>query len=112
MISELKDEDILDFLMTSDFDGDYSPEELKYLLVKWRYFYRLTHGNMERVKIDSEGEVNKLKDEATSLRSQITSLQINLREKDEDLVKMSNRKLSWKERFYGKIIKEDESSRI
>ena len=38
MISELTDEEILDFLMTSDFEDSYSPDELKYLLLKWRYF--------------------------------------------------------------------------
>ena len=40
MISELKDEEIMEFLMTSEFEDDYKPEELKYLLVKFRYFYR------------------------------------------------------------------------
>jgi hypothetical protein len=34
MISELKDDEILEFLMTSEFEDDYSPTELKYLLVK------------------------------------------------------------------------------
>ena len=33
-ISELSDEDVLNFLMTSEFTDDYSPAELKYLLVK------------------------------------------------------------------------------
>ncbi len=34
-ISELNDEDVLNFLMTSEFtEGDYSPAEFKYLLTK------------------------------------------------------------------------------
>ena len=37
MISELNDEEILDFLMNSDFDGDFKPEEFRYLLHKWKY---------------------------------------------------------------------------
>ena len=49
MISELKDDEIMDFLMTSDFESEYKPEELKYLLYKWRYFYRLLQGNSERL---------------------------------------------------------------
>ena len=60
MISELKDEEILEFLMTSEFEGDYSPVELKYLLIKWRYFYRLVNGRLERVTTDSEGKIKKL----------------------------------------------------
>ena len=38
MISELKDDEILEFLMTSEFEGDYSPVELKYLLIKKHYY--------------------------------------------------------------------------
>ena len=49
-IKELTDTDILDFLMTSEFEDNYSPEELKYLLTKWRYFYRLSHGKYNRLK--------------------------------------------------------------
>ncbi len=52
MISELSDEEILDFLMTSDFEGDYKPEELKYLLYKWRNFFRQQHGKYEHLKND------------------------------------------------------------
>jgi hypothetical protein len=36
MISELQDDEILDFLMTSELEDDYKPEELKYLLIKFR----------------------------------------------------------------------------
>ena len=113
MISEIKDEDILNFLMTSDFDGDYSPEELKYLLLKWRHFYRLTYGSLERVKVDSEGEINKLKDDIGSMKSQITSLQMDFVKKEDDynhlMLRISKRKLSWKERISGKIINNDEN---
>ena len=62
MISELKDDEIMDFLMTSEFTDDYKPEELKYLLHKWRYFYRLLNGKHERVKSDSEFDIKKLKE--------------------------------------------------
>ena len=50
MISELTDVEILDFLMTSDFEENFSPDELKYLLLKWRYFYRILHGKNERMQ--------------------------------------------------------------
>ena len=49
-IKELLDDEILDFLMTSEFEDNYSPDELKYLLQKWRYFYRLFNGKVERYK--------------------------------------------------------------
>ena len=39
-IKKLTNDETLDFLMTSEFENNHSPDELKYLLVKWRYFYR------------------------------------------------------------------------
>jgi len=111
MISELKDDDILDFLMNSDLDGDYSPEELKYLLLKWRYFYRGLHGRLGRVKDDNDGEIRKLSDEILGLKNQISQLQISAVKSEEDVISLKNRKLTWKERISGKIItKEDENS--
>jgi len=104
MISELNDKEILDFLMTSDFDGDYSPEELKYLLFKWRYFYRVLHGQSERIKDDSEGTIRQ-KD---SLIEEYTKSINNLNKVNEENQKLIesffNKKLTWKERISGKII--------
>jgi len=47
MISELNDDEMLDFLMTSDFDQEYKPEEFKYLINKMEVFYRLMYGKLE-----------------------------------------------------------------
>jgi len=113
MIAELKDDEILEFLMTSDFEGDYSPEELKYLLVKWRYFYRVIYGNLERTKTDGEGDVRKLKMEIESLKAQLNSSMVESADRANLIGEMKNRKLTWKERFSGKIItNEDETSRL
>ena len=113
MISELKDEDILDFLMNSEFEGDYSPEELKYLLIKWRYFYRGLHGKLTRVKDDNEGEVKQLSEEISNLKNQVMQLQVATLSDKETISSLKNRKLTWKERFTGEIItKKDEDSGI
>lgn len=113
MISELKDEDILDFLMNSELDGDYSPEELKYLLLKWRYFYRLLHGKLTRSKDDNVSEVGKLSEEILSLKNQVMQLQMTAVKTEETVKSLKDRKLTWKERLSGKIItKEDEDSRL
>ena len=96
MINKLNDDEILDFLMTSDFEGDFKPDELKYLLNKWRYFYRILHGAIERLKVQNDGIIRNL----------------NVKNvKNEDKIEfMKNKKLTWKERFLGKIItKEDEN---
>jgi hypothetical protein len=111
MISELKDEEILDFLMTSEFDGDYSPEELKYLLIKWRFFYRMLNGRLDRIKDDSEGDIRNLKTSIDSLNKSVNDLLIKNADKDNLIDSMKNRKLTWKERFSGEIITKVEDTK-
>lgn len=109
MISELNDEEILDFLMSSDFDEDYKPEELKYLLYKFRYFYRLLYTKSKNFSDDSNFSVNKLSEEIDFLRNEIFELQKNCADKQNEIDLLRNRKLSIKERLTGKIIHKDEN---
>jgi hypothetical protein len=106
MNEQLTDKDILDFLMTSDFNENLTPEESKFLLFKFRYFYRLQHSKMEglnNVIIDLEEKVKNadlnFKNTTFDLQSEIVTLK---GEKE----KIINRKLTWKERLSGKINKE------
>ena len=109
MINELKDDEILDFLMTSEFEGDFKPDELKYLLNKWRYFYRILHGVYERDKTANDGKVNELNNKINHLESELKSLMVDNAKNEDTINLMKNRKLTWRERFSGKIItKEDE----
>lgn len=107
MISELNDKEILDFLMTSDFEQDYKPEELKYLLTKWRYFYRLLHGKLELTKTENDGEIKKLKEDLKRKSELLTKTQIESSDKSNVIDGLKSRKLSLKERFQGKIIIEE-----
>jgi hypothetical protein len=104
MISELKDDEILEFLMTSEFDDDYSPAELKYLLLKWRYFYRLKQGNLERKTVDFEGQIKTLENTIKSLEIEKTNLQVKIVDKENVIDGMKRRQLTFKERWSGKII--------
>jgi hypothetical protein len=103
MISELNNDEILEILMCSDFNDDYKPEEFKYLLFKWRYFYRILHGNKELLKSEKEGEIRKLKEEVKSLNSTIGSLLVESDKKDSIIKDLIERKLSFKERVLGKL---------
>jgi hypothetical protein len=109
MISELRDEEILEFLMTSEFEGDYSPEELKYLLIKWRYFYRLANGKIERVSTDSEGTIRKLNADINLLNTKINNISVENANKDNLINSLTSRKLTFKERWSGKINNENEN---
>lgn len=103
MISELNDDDILDFLMTSDFEGNYKPEELKYLLTKWRYFYRILYSKSSSSKDDFSFEMSKLKEQIDSLKNDVTLLQKENVDKQNIIDFNIKRKLTWKERISGKI---------
>jgi hypothetical protein len=109
MISELTDDEILEFLMTSDFENEYKPEELKYLLHKWRYFYRVLYGKFDLVKTDKEFEFSSMSEKIEGLKQQITELNLELRQREEEVMISNNRKLSLKERISGKIINRNEN---
>jgi len=109
MISELNDEEILDFLMTSDFEQDYKPEEFKYLLYKWRFFYRILNGRFSLEKTNSSYEIKSLSEEVNRLKTQITEIQSTVAKKDDQIHQLKSRKLTFKERFSGKIIEKDEN---
>ncbi len=112
-ISELNDEDVLNFLMTSDFTDDYSPTELKYLLVKWRYFYRISQGRNEQIKTKGEGDTQQLEYDKQLLNNTIGQLSMRIIEKDDLINSLKERKLTIRERWSGKIIlTEDENKRL
>jgi hypothetical protein len=112
-ISELNDVDVLNFLMTSELTDDYSPAELKYLLVKWRYFYRLSQGRNEQIKTKGEGDIQQLEYDKELLNNTIGQLSLRVIEKDDLITSLKNRDLTWKERWSGKIIlTEDENKRL
>lgn len=108
MISNLDNEEILDFLMTSDFEGDYKPDELKYLLLKWRYFYRLLNGRYELLNNERIGESIKLKDDISSKDNKINFILCENADLKNKINFISSRKLTWRERIKGKIINNDE----
>jgi len=113
MISELNDDEILDLLMTSEFENSLSPTEFKFLLKKWRFFYRMLHGRMDRVKDDMDYKINMLKGEIEGLKGQNYEIMVDVAQKQDkiDVLKgvIKNRKLTWRERWTGKIItNEDE----
>ena len=113
MISELNDEEMLDLLMTSEFENSFSPTEYKFLLRKWRFFYRILHGRMERIKDDLTYKVDSLQENLESIKEQNYKIMVDGAQKQDqiDILKnvLKNRKLTWKERWTGKIItNEDE----
>jgi hypothetical protein len=113
-ISELNDEDILNFLMTSEFnEGDYSPSEFRYLLTKWRYFHRFFQGRNEQTKMTLEDTIKKLEEQLENTKKSEFDAQVKVADKDNLINSLKSRKLTYKERWSGKIIlTEDESKNL
>lgn len=109
MISELNDDEILNFLMTSDFEENYKPEEFRYLLSKFRYYYRIIHGKSETQLVDFEGQLAKLNELIESQENQINLLRYENSQKEDLIGSLKMRKLTLMERITGKIITEDEN---
>jgi len=112
MILELNDEEILDLLMTSEFDNNLSPKEFKFLLKKWRYFYRLQNGVLERTKDDLTYKIDTLKNEVDGVKKENYLIMVDSAQKEDHILQLKNRKLSFRERWTGKIIDKDEDKRI
>jgi hypothetical protein len=111
MISELNDEQILDLLMTSEFEADLSPTEFKFLLRKWRYFYRLLHGRFERVSDDLRFDIKCKEDEILDIKQQNYKILVDCADKENTIDLLKNRKLTFKERWTGKIIEEKDEDK-
>ena len=79
---------------------------MSFLLIKFRYFYRILHGKYTLNKSDSELEIKNLKLELESMRKSILSEQIKSAELQNQIdLSLKERKLTWKERWNGKIRK-------
>mgnify|MGYP003341479366 CR=1 FL=1 len=100
----LSDKDILDYLMTSDFQEGLKPSEFQFLLKKFRYFYKISRGKNENLKTELEAKSKKI-EEVKYLSELNNKKAIDIKKSIElKYNRLLNRKLTWKERFLGKII--------
>lgn len=102
-IKELQDDELLDYLMNSEYDEDINPDDLKYLLKKWKFYYRILHGKNTSLKTQYLSYKDKYETSISNLESISKNLtrEINMHKSVIDNIK--KRKLSWKERISGKI---------
>ena len=109
MVSELSETEILDYLMTSDFEEGLTSEEFKFLLLKFRHYYKKVYCGYttEKDKIDS---IRRNSEESQKIFEHRLQDSINQKKELENkFSEVINRKLSFKERFIGKIILNDEN---
>jgi putative sterol carrier protein len=103
-MKELNDENLFEYLMTSDFIENYKPDEWKFLLLKFRSFYKIVRGNKERVEQEKDFEIKQLRIQVDNLKKSIEKEQIKSADIQNKLdFSEKKRKLTWKERFKGEI---------
>ena len=105
MVNNLLEDEILNYLMTSDFNEGLTPDEFKLLLFKFRNFYRIFSGKNELLKSEIE-RLNRYTDEyKISKDIEINNLLSQKAKLEDDLhFSKQSRKLSFKERWIGKTI--------
>ncbi len=101
---ELSDEEIFQYLMTSDINENLRPEEYKFLIFKFRDFYKILHGRHQLHKIQSERLISDLDSSNKELNNRISEFEIskNLAVNELEAIP-KQRKLNLKERITGKI---------
>jgi hypothetical protein len=107
MINNLTEQDIMDYLMTSEFEEGLTPEEFKLLLFKFRNFYRVLNGKSDLLKTELEGKIREMKEVKSSHSRQLTTLMMEKASIEDQCNSLKNRPLSWRERWTGKIITEE-----
>lgn len=99
----MKEEDILDYLMSSEFNEGMSDQESQFLLLKFRQHYRLLVSKSEQMKYRLDEVEKKMSEVVPMLEKMIGDKDIELTQMDANYKKQLNRKLTLGERFSGKI---------
>ena len=97
--------DILDYLMTSEFTEGLTQEESKFLLLKYRNFYRVISAKNERLKDIIENMTKDIQTKDLEIKSNVSEIETIKNQ----LLEEENRKLTYRERFLGKKSKKNES---
>ena len=104
MVTNLTEQDILDYLMTSEFTEGLTPDEFKFLLIKFRNFYRVSNGKSEYLKVELDYKLKEIVDIKAGYEITISNILSEKANLENELNSIKNRELSWKERLTGKII--------
>lgn len=104
LMSQITEENIMDYLMTSDFNEGLTPDEFKFLLYKFRYFYRLTNGKNETLKIALNAKLTELQDQKEINDQKLKQAIFDKSNIENKYNQIKSRKLTWRERISGKLI--------
>lgn len=100
MIYFKTEEECLNYLMTSDFNEQLSPEDLKSILKKFRYFYRLSESKQKTLLYQIDSLVHDINVSETIRKDSAIESSI-LIDKYKDIM---SRRMTFKERVLGRVI--------
>ena len=98
-----ENDEILEYLMTSDFDEELNKSELKALLIKFREFYRYMYSVKDNKVIDRDFKIKNFEQEITFMKKEIIKLNFNNSELENEKNLLKRRKLSFMETIRGKL---------
>lgn len=105
MISELSEIEILNYIMTSEFQDGLTPDEFRLLIIRLRNFYRVSNSKVETLKSEIDGKKKEIDDMINLYTIEIENLNTINKSITEEMQKIYSRKLSIGERISGKINK-------
>ena len=108
MVDQLSENEILDYLMSSEFEEGLTPDEFKFLLKKFRNFYRVISCSVTNQKERMEKAIQDLESNRNETVDLKNTYESKIYELNTKIDRFINRELSWQERFKGKIILRDE----
>ena len=104
MLTNLTENDIMNYLMTSEYNEGLTPEEFKFLLLKFRNFYRVSSGRIQILKDNVESKDKEIAIIKSETEKQISKFKEETENAKTQLNKIVDKKLTFKERWHGKII--------
>jgi hypothetical protein len=98
-----ENDEILEYLMTSDFNEELNKSELKALLIKFREFYRYMYSVKDNKVIDRDFKIKNFEQEITFMKEEVVRLKSIKSELENEKNLLKRRKLSFMERIRGKL---------
>lgn len=102
-MKELNDEELLEILMTSEFNDELTPDEFRFLLFKFRNFYRYLYGKHGLLENESGHKIDTLQNDLNGANLTIENMLVEKDKIDKKLSYFKKRKLSLSERIKGRI---------
>lgn len=96
-------DELIEYLMTSDFNEELNTDELKVLLLKFRELYRYMYSTKDNKIGDRDLLIKKLQSDINSLEKRSLDSDNKLSEIENIHRKLKSRKLTLSERLKGKL---------